>query len=237
MALMLGTACSDDGVPADNNGSTSGATSGDPSSASGVTQSASGSNGETEAPPSSTGPGMETEGSTGSTGSTTSEETGTTTGTGTSSGTDTDTDTDTGSGSSSSTGAGGDGDLEFEIESIDFWQNCQPVVAADPVLVYATINVVNNTNVTASAIVDSARFIDDSDMTAITFELSPSETGDIPGNTEVSMDFQKVMDSSSVQNFCNTLSCGDDYRVEIVFEDGLGDEVLVSDEEALSCPV
>ena len=129
------------------------------------------------------------------------------------------------------------GDLELELVSLEFWQNCMPIVAEDPVHAFGSITVSNFFDADASASVVEARFVDAGGDTVITFEIDPSDTGVVPGGSETLLEFTKVAGSSEPQSFCETLTCGAMYSVEIVFSDGVGEDEVSTGLQSLLCPV
>jgi hypothetical protein len=124
-----------------------------------------------------------------------------------------------GAGSSS----GGDkfdasGIITRQITITDFFQNCMPVVAADPIILKGTISIANGTSADIGPIsFTSGSFLHPATLAVIaSFKLKPVTMNVVQPGGNDTVGIEKQQNSASPANFCQTLTCGSEVVVEVI---------------------
>jgi hypothetical protein len=140
-----------------------------------------------------------------------------------------------GSSSGSSSGTTTDPPVELEVTLSDpmAFMDCMPIVAPDPLNLSVTMLFDNPGDGIGPANVTEAR-LSSGGVEAVSFELVPASFGPFDPNDMTTADAMKVEGSADPQEGCDTLQCGADYDLEIVF-DVDGTEVLATTMVTVQC--
>lgn len=135
----------------------------------------------------------------------------------------------------SSSGTTEDPPVELEVTLSDpmAFMDCMPEVAPDPLNVSVTMFFDNPGDGIGTADVTDAR-LSSGGAVAVSFDLSPASFGPFDPNDLTNADATKVAGSAVPQNGCDTVQCGGDYDLEIVF-DVDGTEVFATTTVTVQC--
>jgi hypothetical protein len=144
--------------------------------------------------------------------------------------------TDGSSGSSDSSGedpTGNPVELEVELTDPQAWQDCMPIVPPDPLNLSVTLEFDNPGLGIGTADVTAAR-LSSGGVEVISFDVSPASFGPFDPDDMTISATTKVDGSASPQNGCETVECGGEYDLEIVF-DVEGTEVIGTTTVTVEC--
>jgi hypothetical protein len=146
-----------------------------------------------------------------------------------------DTSTSSSSGDESSSGTTVDPPVELEVTLSDpmAFMDCMPEVAPDPLNLSVTMFFDNPGDGIGTADVTEAR-LSSGGVEAVSFDLTPASFGPFDPNDMTNGDATKVDGSATPQNGCDTVECGGDYDLEIVF-DVDGTEVFATTTVTVVC--
>lgn len=138
-----------------------------------------------------------------------------------------------GSDSSGDDPTGNPVELEVDLTDPQAFQDCMPIVAPDPLNLSVTLEFDNPGEGIGTADVTSARLLD-GDTEVVSFDVAPASFGPFdPGDMTTSATM-KVDGSAMPQNGCDTVECGGEYDLEIVF-DVEGTEVIGTTSVTVQC--
>jgi hypothetical protein len=128
----------------------------------------------------------------------------------------------------------GPGMLDAQLANLQIFQDCMPIVPADPVGANALLELTNLGDGPVAVTVTSAAFRDVGGMQVATLGVVPAAFGPIAvGAVEVAA-VAKVGDSLVPAAGCGVLQCGALYTLELVL-DADGTEVIASDAAPVDC--
>jgi hypothetical protein len=125
-----------------------------------------------------------------------------------------------GGGSSSGapdTGPPPNGVITTQITITDLFENCQPIVAADPITMKGSITIGNGTSTSIGPIsFPGGTFLNPQGHAVIAgFKLQPVTMGAVGSGQSLTVDIEKQQNSAEPSNACATLPCGGQVIVEV----------------------
>jgi hypothetical protein len=119
--------------------------------------------------------------------------------------------------SSSDSATGNPVELEVELSDAMAFMSCKPVVPPDPLFVSVTLFFDNPGEGIGTADVTAAR-LSSGGVEEVSFDLMPASFGPFDPGDMTTADAMKVDGSAMPQEGCETVQCGGDYDLEIVFD-------------------
>ncbi len=124
-------------------------------------------------------------------------------------------------------------ELEVELTDPQAFQDCMPIVAPDPLNLSVTLEFDNPGEGIGTADVTAARLSSGGEE-VVSFDVAPASFGPFDPDDMTTSATMKVDGSASPQNGCDTVECGGDYDLEIVF-DVEGTEVIGTTSVTVQC--
>jgi hypothetical protein len=109
------------------------------------------------------------------------------------------------------------GTIATQIYISDLFENCMPVIAADPITVKGTVTIQNGTNSAIGPVSFlEGTFLDPKTNAPIaTFKLKPVTMQAVPPGGSQTVNIEKQSNSASPSNGCSTLTCSSQVIVQV----------------------